>query len=318
MQAIVIDPQAPQRLALRMVEQPILQANEALVRVKAISLNRSEVLTLPLREPEGTRLGWDLAGIVEQPAASGSGPIKGSRVVGLAARDGWAELVAIPTHALAQLPPSVSFAQAATLPVAGLTALRVLERERNLLARSVLIIGASGGVGMLACQLASLAGAYVVGQVRQATAVPLAHESGADQVVVDSNIKAAAPFGPYHLIMDQVGGQTLADAMTMLAPGGICVSIGITGRESMKVPLDLGQVYQTGKDRHLRLDFMYLFSELEQEPASLGLERLVRLVNTGQLNPHIGIEADWQEVNTVAQALIERQFLGKAVLHLPD
>jgi hypothetical protein len=65
-----------------------------------------------------------------------------------------------------------------------------------------------------------------------------------------------------------------------------------------------------------RLQFFNLYFEFRREPASLGLGRLVRLVGTGKLIPPIGMEADWQEIGRVAQALIDRQFAGKAVLHI--
>ena len=71
----------------------------------------------------GERPGWDLAGTVIQQAANGTGPRVGSRVAGIVNRGAWAEQVAVPTNRLAELPASVTFAQAATLPTAGLTAL---------------------------------------------------------------------------------------------------------------------------------------------------------------------------------------------------
>jgi NADPH2:quinone reductase len=312
MQAIVIDPQTPARLGFQTVEPPKPQANEAVIRVKAISLNRGEVVYL-VQGAAGTRLGWDLAGVVEQAAADGSGPAQGTRVVGICMLPpaAWAEQVAVPTNALAELPPSVSFAQAAALPVAGLTALHALEHGGSLIARPVLVTAASGGVGLFACRLASLAGAQVVSQVRQSPSASLVQEAGADHVVVDENIAAAAEFGPYHLIIDQLGGRTLAEAMTQLAPGGICVSIG--GLAGSEVPLDRARVRQVPG---ASLDFFNLLFEFKREPASLGLQRLVRLVSAGKLIPPIGMEADWHEIGRVAQALIDRQFPGKAVLHI--
>jgi NADPH:quinone reductase len=101
------------------------------VRVEAISLNRGEVRRAGMAEA-GWRPGWDLAGTIEQPAADGSGLPAGARVVGLLPSASWAETVAVPTDALAALPDAVCFAQAATLPVAGLTALYALEQGGNL------------------------------------------------------------------------------------------------------------------------------------------------------------------------------------------
>src|SRR5438067_877102 len=107
MRAVVVDPGAPGRLVLRDVEPPAPGRLEALVRVAALSLNRGELRRAASAEA-GWRPGWDLAGTVEQVAADGSGPPVGSRVVGLLNPGAWAELVAVPTTALAALPDGCS------------------------------------------------------------------------------------------------------------------------------------------------------------------------------------------------------------------
>jgi len=315
MQAIVIDPQSPQRVGFRSVEPPAPRATEALVRVKAISLNRGEVV-YRVHGEAGTRLGWDLAGVVEQPAAERPGPARGARVVGLLRSGAWAEQAAVPVNALAELGPSVTYAQAAALPTAGLTALAAIGHGGSLLARTVLVTGASGGLGLIACRLASLAGAWVIGQVRQPQSALLAQEAGADHVVVGENIAATEPFGPYHLIIEQLGGQALAEAMTQLAPGGTCISAGVsTGPAGYGVPVDMARMRRApGACLHI----LNLYHELEREPASLGLQRLVRLAGDGKLTPHLSAEADWREIGQVAQALLDRQFQGKAVLHISE
>lgn len=222
MRATVVDPDSPNRLKLGEVEESSPTLSEALVRVAAISLNRGEVRRSQEAE-SGFRPGWDLSGTVEKAAADGSGPDEGTRVVGFLLSGAWAERVAVPTNALAALPDGVTFADAATLPVAGLTALYALEKGGNLLGRTVLVTGASGGAGHFGVQLARMAGAKVVGLVRRAEQESLIREAGAHEVAIGEGASAAEEYGPYHLILESVGGRVLGESLAMLAPGGTCV-----------------------------------------------------------------------------------------------
>src|SRR5437868_3474982 len=136
------------------VDEPRASQSETVIEVKAMSINRGELRLLGSRA-RWWRPGQDVAGIVAQQAGDGSGPAVGTRVVALVDQAGWAERVAAPTSRIGVLPDNVSLGQAATLPVAGLTALRALRLGGTLLGRSVLVTGASGGVGHFAVQLAA-------------------------------------------------------------------------------------------------------------------------------------------------------------------
>jgi len=310
MRAVLVEPDAEGHLSLGRVDPPTPLPNEAVVAVRAISLNLGEVRRAAT-EAKGTRTGWDLAGVIEQPAADGSGPRAGTRVVGIVPRGAWAERVAVRTKAMAALPDSVSFEQAASLPVAGLTALYALDRRNGLAERRVLVTGASGGVGHFACQIARHGGAQVVGLVRRAERVGFTQEAGAEAVVVGEDALGAAAYGPYDLILDSVGGAVFGQAVGMLAPDGVVVTYGVSAGKD--VTFDARAFFRTGR---ATIHGLYLFEEFAREPGSVGLGRLVRMVASGAVVPHIDHEADWAGIGAVAKRLTDRRIAGKAVLRV--
>jgi len=303
--AVVVDPEAPGRLVIRSVPDPTPDRSEAIIRVKAISLNRGEVRRSGMAAA-GWRPGWDLAGTVERAASDSSGPPAGARVVGTLLEGAWAERVGVPSNALAELPDKVTFSQAATLPVAGLTALYALAKGGLLLDRRVLITGATGGVGDFAVQLARLAGAHVTATARRADQVAALRALGAHEVTVGEEI-AASP--KYDLILDSVGGRTLGTALAALERGGTCVNFGVSA--TSEVTFDVRNFFVAGRTT---LYGFYLFAELGEQPAGVGLRRLASLVAAGQLTPHISVERPWKDTAQIAQDLMARRYPGKAVL----
>ena len=165
MRGFITDPQASAGLKLSGdLPEPEPASHEMLVEVKAFSINPGELKLVEMR-PNGWRPGQDIAGVVIKTAADGSGPPVGSRIAARLDWEGWAERVPVPVQRAARCADDVSFEQAATLPVAGLTALRALWQGGAVLGRRVLVTGATGGVGQFAVQLAALAGAHVTAQV---------------------------------------------------------------------------------------------------------------------------------------------------------
>src|SRR3954449_5962651 len=178
MLAIVNTPSGPEPVAIRQVAEPEPRPNEALVAVHAFSLNRGELRLFQAR-PEGWRPGQDIAGVVLRAAADGSSPPADTRVVGLCDWHGWADRAVVPVHRVAPIADNVSFAAAAALPVAGLTALRTLRHGAPLLGKRVLITTDPGGVGTLAVQLAARSGARVTAVVGRAERAAGMKEFGA-------------------------------------------------------------------------------------------------------------------------------------------
>jgi NADPH:quinone reductase len=302
MRALVASARPP-HVELDVAADPEPRPHQALVAVKAFSLNRGEIRRLERAAP-GTVTGWDLAGVVEQPAADGSGPPAGARVVGMVLAGAWAERAAVDVELLAELPDGVSFEQASTLPVAGLTALRALEVAGFILGKPVLITGASGGVGRFAIQLASLAGAHVTALANRTEGLK---ELGADEVITELE-----PEGPrFEVIIDAIGGPVLGAAMCRVAPFGTVVNFAATVPEPVAYPTRSFFAGAPGA----RLYGLYIFSELARtHSGSADLRRLADLIAAGKLDPQIHFTGSWREAKAPIEALLARRVNGKAVL----
>ena len=280
--------------------EPDPRADELVLDVRAYAVNRGELALLAQRT-DGWRPGQDVAGVVAQAAADGSGPPEGARVVAIVDGAGWSERVAVPTRHAAELPAAIAFEQAATLPIAGLTALRALRVGGDLLGRHVLVTGATGGVGQFAVQLAVAAGARVTAQVSSLDREPEARELGAEAVVVvlDGDER-------FDFVCDGIAGPLLRDAVRRLVPHGIAVTYGALGGP---FELSLGDFAQA---RNAKV--MGLFHDVPQETKGADLGVLARLVADGRLRPLLGLVEDWTRTAVVLDALRERRVRGKAAL----
>jgi len=304
MKALVAAPGTGAKVELRDVDAPTPGPHDALVEVRAVSLNRGEVRSLATAA-DGWRPGWDVAGEVVARAADGSGPGVGERVVGLVAGGGWAQQVAVNTSVLVPIPDALSFPAAATLPVAGLTALCALRVGEVIDGSRILITGAAGGVGRFAVQLAAHGGAKATAIVGSAERGEGLAELGATDVVVGMPTE-----GEFDLILESAGGPSLATALTVLAAGGTVVSFGNSSQEP--TTFDVNAFRGNGGST---LYGLVLAHELVKTGAAVrDLAYLAGLTATGRLDPQISVTADWTEAGAVTKALIDRQVKGKAVL----
>ncbi|MFB7588707.1 zinc-binding dehydrogenase [Streptomyces sp. NPDC056169] len=300
MQRLIPTGEAAQPVAFAEFPQPVPEPGEALIKVEAFAPNRGETFLLERPRP-GLLPGKDLAGLVVQAAADGSGPGVGARVVGHPAQGGWAEYAAVPTHSLAVLPDGIDSVRAAALPLAGITALRLLRTAGSVAGLRVLLTGASGGVGHYVTELAVGAGA----ELTAVTATPARGERLAELgAKVVHEVEAAQ--GPFDVVLESTGGSALPLALSKVRPGGTLVWFGQASRTP--VTLDFFDLLG-GPERVTIRHFHYAGA-----PYGSDLSALVRLVEEGRLHPEIDRVTDWAQTADTLVDLRERRIRGKAVL----
>lgn len=296
-------PSPPGGVELAQVPEPVAADHEAVVAVEAYSVNRGELYLLEMPR-EGWRPGQDVAGRVLAPARDGSGPAAGTRVVGHAWAGGWAPRVAVATEALVALPDAVATTVAATLPLAGLTAVRLLRAARVLTGRRVLVTGASGGVGHLLVELLAAQGARTTVVTRTPERAARLRTLGAGAVV--HRVQDAD--GPFDVVLESVGGASLTAALERLADDGTLFWFGQASGSA--ATLDFFRVPGRAAVRR----FAYWPHD---EPDRVDLQALVELVAAGRLHPEVGLLADWHETPRALAALRDREVVGNVVLRIP-
>jgi NADPH:quinone reductase-like Zn-dependent oxidoreductase len=307
MRAIVYDPGAKHGLRLDDVADPSPAPSEALVRVTAVSLNWGELAHMAEQRAPGEVPGWDAAGIVIAAAEDGSGPPAGAEVVTFGWLGAWAALRAVDTRELAVVPEGLPLADAAALPVAGVTALRAVRALGPVLGRRVLVTGASGGVGRFAVQLAALAGAHVVAAVGRPERAEGLDALGAAEVVVGAEGGLGTLTEPVSAAIDNVGGALLADVYRLAEPGGIVLSVGMASGQPTTIDFEHARIH----NGNARIQAFNVGSRLGSD-----LAHLAALTAAGRLDPQVGWRGPWEDVADAADALLGRRVLGKAVLEV--
>jgi NADPH:quinone reductase-like Zn-dependent oxidoreductase len=310
-------------LDFRDIDQPVPKANQVLVRVHAAGLHRGDwhvmtglpylirlvVPTLGLRRPKTPVLGMDLAGTVEAVGERVTRFRPGDAVFGWC--DGaFAEYAIAPEDQLAAKPVDLSFEQAGVVPISGFAALQGLRDVGEVQAgQTVLVIGAAGGVGSFAVQLAKAFGAQVTG-VASTAQLELVRSIGADEVIDYTRQDVTDGTRQWDLILDCAGRRTLSQLLRALTPTGTLVIVGGEGAGRW-----LG-----GFDRQLRaLVLSRLVGQrlrmLSSKPSHQDLEVLRDLLEAGKLSPVIGRSYPLGEVPEAMRQMVEgRGGGGKIVI----
>jgi len=211
------------------------------------------------------------------------------------------------TVAMTAVPQAVTDAQAAALPTAGMTALRMLEVAGLVLGKRVLVTGPTGGLGRLAVQLAHLAGARVTALVRDRAAAdePL-RRLGADDVVDRLD-------GDFDVVLEGVGGATFARAIEHVAARGVVVNVATQDPEETVT----FRASRFDRAAGARIYTLNMPDEVAWNASGVSdLDRLCALVADGRLDCQVALEDSWRNATGAMDALLGRRIAGKAVLHV--
>lgn len=279
---------------------PSQAPDQALIQCKSTTVARGQVRHLP-HTPEGRVLGLDLAGVVVKPAADGSGPPVGTRVIAMTgySSGGWGQYAALPAGTLGVIPDVVDWERAALLPTAGLTALYSVRHGGFLVGRSVLVTGATGGVGRIAAQLCQLAGANVTGTVSRPERKAALSSLNLEQVVVGTDST-----GPFDLIVDTIGGGVLGHALQIVGSEGVVVTVG--GGDGFDAPPQPAIIPNEWFARHPQARLVaenVAVRVLQRTGVPRDLETLVKLVVGGRLNLDVQKVVSWSEIPGLISAM---------------
>lgn len=299
---------APDRLQVVQIARPIPLPTEVLVRVKAAGVNPVDVYTAQgkayMRALSLPYIpGWDVAGIVEQVGYGTTHFQVGDEVFGMPwfprAANAYAEYLVAPARHLALKPKSLSFEQAAALPLAGLTAWEMLVDIAKVgRGDRVLINGAAGGVGHLAVQIAKARGAYVVAVASGAKRLFL-EQLGADVTVDYTAAAVGDQVADIDVVIELVGGEVCLQMLRTLRRGGLLVSAQAAWAPQLKSEAEKVGVRTS----------WYLV-----EPNHAGLEALARMVEEGSLKIEVTASYPLEKAVEALEKVAERRSTGKVVL----
>jgi NADPH:quinone reductase-like Zn-dependent oxidoreductase len=323
MKAVVYCDYGVANLKFQDIEKPTPADDQLLVRVRAASVNPLDwhfvegtpylmrALAAGLRKPKDTQLGVDFAGTVEAVGRNVTKFKPGDEVFG--GRTGaFADYVCVrESRAVALKPASVTFEQAASVPIAGITALQALRDKGQLQAgQKVLINGASGGVGTFAVQIAKSYGADVTG-VCSTRNVDLVRSLGADHVIDYTKEDFTKTDQLYDLVVDNVGNRSLSEYRRVLKPKGIFVLVGGGGANEQ------GLIGPMAKPVKLMLVSPFVSQKLGMILAQLNhddLALLADLMQNGKVKPVIDRTYKLSEVPDAIKYLEQGHARGKVVI----
>jgi alcohol dehydrogenase len=289
------------------IDKPAIQDGKVLVEVHAASLNpfdttvREGSVKDSLPAPPFT-LGGDIAGVVSEVGAGVTGVKVGDKVYGtatvMAGNSGaLAEFAATKAGQIAIAPANLNFAEAASLPLVGVSALQALTDHINLQAgQTIFIHGASGGIGSIAVQIAKSIGAYVAGSVRGGKAAEFVKGLGADEVIDTETQDFAESLKDYDAVFEAAGGADFDKTLGVLRRGGVAVSMLAQADEAKVQELGISAITQS---THVTTE---------------KLQALAKLAEAGAVKPQVTEAFPLDQIQAAYEARESGKVHGKVVV----
>jgi NADPH:quinone reductase-like Zn-dependent oxidoreductase len=306
----------PEMLRMAEVKKPTPAADEALVKVLAVSVNPADWrsmrakpffsrATMGLLRPKHRILGGDIAGRVEAVGGDVNQFKPGDEVYANLldhGNGGFAEYVSVPVEAMSFKPANLSFEEAAAVPMAGVTALQGLRHHGEIRAgQRVLINGASGGIGTFAVQIAKSYGSEVTG-VTSTRNIELVGSLGADHIIDYTTTDFFRSGRRYDLILDTIGNLSVRDLRRSLAEGGKAAVVGFTSvLKLISVSLRGGKY----------------IAQVSAYVTTTDLEFLANLIEAGKVRPQIDRRYPFAEIPAAISYLEQGHARGKVVVGAP-
>jgi NADPH2:quinone reductase len=321
MKAVVIDEfGGPDVLRYRDVPDPPLSPASVLVEVRAVGVNRGDLQERSgeagdVQMPLPLIVGWEVAGVVKAVGDLVQNVRQGDRVVAIMPSGGYAELAAPIAQAVVPIPQSLSFEEAAGIPIVFMTAWFALMKKAALRAGETALIQAAGsGVGMAGVQIAAHVGARVIATAGSDEKLARARELGAHETTnyrttdFAEAITAITGSRGVDVVLESVGGQTLVRSIELLATGGRLVSVGNSSQEPVSIDAALLV------ERDVSLSGFNLSSELLRPGAIEEFRKVVELCGRGELKVIVDRVLPLSEAAAAHGILAERANFGKVIL----
>ena len=302
-----------ENLQLKEIDTPTIEANEVLIKTKAISINPvdvkvrpvEEVLNMIIGEVRPVILGWDVAGTVAEVGSGVTDFTVGDQVFGMVNFPGhgkaYGEYVAAPADHLAKMPANTNFEAAAATTLAALTALQVLE-PRVKAGDRILIHAGAGGVGHFAIQIAKHLGATVV-TTSSARNRDFVMSLGADEHIDYREVNFEDVLTDIDFVLDGMGGEVLENSIKVVKPGGTIVSLPT--HEFSQELKDLAA------PKNIKLEFVLVTSSGQD------MNSLKELVEKDVITPHVSVTVPFEKMAEAHKQIESGRTVGKAIVTVP-